>query len=57
MSLSLDAEKLRVRVRAGGRFSYRHFHGHTARADDRLSNAVFSQFYPCSFTIDNQTFS
>ena len=56
MPLPLDAEELKRRVQAGERFSFRHFYGHTARKDGRVSNAVFSQFHPCRFEIDGETF-
>ncbi len=56
MSLPLDAEELRRRVLDGEVFSFRHFYGHTARKDGRISDAVFSQFYPCRFEIEGEVF-
>ncbi len=53
--LSLSA--LQDRVRAGERFTYRYFYGHTPRGDGRLSNAVFSQFYPSQFEIDGRAYA
>lgn len=47
----LHLESLRQAVRSGQRFRYRLFYGHTPRADGQLSDAVFSQFWPCSFTV------
>lgn len=47
----LDLDSLRQAVRAGRSFRYRLFYGHTGRSDGRLSDAVFSQFWPCSFTL------
>jgi ribA/ribD-fused uncharacterized protein len=47
----LDLESLREAVRSGKTFHYRLFYGHTGRADGQLSDAVFSQFWPCSFTL------
>lgn len=47
-----DLESLRAAVRAGRSFRYRHFWGHRARPDGRLTDSVFSQFWPCDFTID-----
>lgn len=49
--LPLDLETLRKAVRAGTGFQYRLFYGHTPRADGRPSDAVFSQFFPCAFTL------
>lgn len=57
MALPLTVEALRERVRTGETFSYRHFYGHTRRKDGQLSNAVFSQFYPCQFKMDGTTYS
>lgn len=50
-SSPLDLESLRKAVRSGQTFRYRLFYGHTPRADGKLSDAVFSQFWPCSFTV------
>lgn len=56
MSLPFDVDDLCKRVQAGEVFSYSHFYGHTPRKDGRLSNAVFSQFYPCRFELDGQVY-
>jgi ribA/ribD-fused uncharacterized protein len=47
----LDLESLRKAVRGGQSFTYRLFYGHTPRPDGKLSDAVFSQFWPCSFSL------
>lgn len=44
------------RAAAGEAFTFRFFYGHTRRADGRLSDAVFSQFYPCRFTIEGTAY-
>jgi ribA/ribD-fused uncharacterized protein len=49
--LCLDLETLRKSVRAGTSYRYRLFYGHTPRGDGRPSDAVFSQFFPCSFAL------
>ena len=49
--LSLDLETLRQAVRQGAEPRYRLFYGHTPRPDGALSDAVFSQFWPCSFAL------
>lgn len=48
---SLDLESLRRAVRSGAQPHYRLFYGHTPRPDGALSDAVFSQFWPCSFSL------
>lgn len=48
----LDLESLRQAVRGGLAPRYRLFYGHTPRPDGALSDAVFSQFWPCSFALD-----
>lgn len=47
----LNLESLRQAVRSGRTFTYRLFYGHTGRPDGKLSDAVFSQFWPCSFIL------
>lgn len=47
LPLSLDA--LRTDTRS---FTFRPFYGHTPRADGQLSDACFSQWWPCRFTVD-----
>jgi ribA/ribD-fused uncharacterized protein len=49
--LPLDLEALRARIRDGQSFTYRPFYGHTAEPG-RITNAVYSQFYPVEFQID-----
>ena len=48
----LDLESLRQAVRSGLAPRYRLFYGHSPRRDGALSDAVFSQFWPCSFVLD-----
>lgn len=43
-------------VERGERFTYRFFWGHTAR-DGAIGNACLSQWWPCRFVIDGQTYS
>ena len=49
--LPLDLEALRACIRDGQSFTYLPFYGHTAELG-RITNAVFSQFYPAEFQID-----
>jgi ribA/ribD-fused uncharacterized protein len=49
--LPLDLEALRARIRDGQSFTYLPFYGHTAEPG-RITNAVYSQFYPVEFQID-----
>ena len=49
--LPLDLEALRACIGDGQRFTYLPFYGHTAEPD-RITNAVYSQFYPVEFQID-----
>jgi ribA/ribD-fused uncharacterized protein len=49
--LPLDLETLRARIRDGQSFTYMPFYGHTAEPG-RITNAVYSQFYPVEFRID-----
>ena len=51
LPLPLDLEALRTRVRDGESFSYLPFYGHTAEPG-RITDAVYSQFYPAEFRID-----
>jgi ribA/ribD-fused uncharacterized protein len=53
--LPLDLEDLRARTRDGQSFTYVPFYGHTAKAG-RITNAVYSQFYPAEFSVDGQRF-
>jgi ribA/ribD-fused uncharacterized protein len=49
--LPLDLEALRACVRDGQSFTYLPFYGHTEEPG-RITNAVYSQFYPAKFEID-----
>jgi len=49
--LPLDLEALRACIRDGQSFTYLPFYGHTAELG-RITNAVYSQFYPAEFQID-----
>jgi ribA/ribD-fused uncharacterized protein len=49
--LPLDIESLRACLRDGQSFTYLPFYGHTAQPG-RITNAVYSQFYPVEFQID-----
>jgi ribA/ribD-fused uncharacterized protein len=55
--IPFDRASLERAVGQGRTFVYRPFYGHTPRGDGKISDAVFSQFYPCSFQIDGQTYS
>jgi ribA/ribD-fused uncharacterized protein len=57
MNLPLDLEALRRSVSSGAHFRYRFFWGHAARADGRLSDSVFSQWWPCCFEVDGQPYA
>lgn len=37
---------------SGASYSFRPFYGHTPRADGRLSDACFSQWWRCKFVVD-----
>lgn len=47
----LDLQSLQQAAGSGQTFRYRLFYGHTPRRDGQLSDAVFSQFWPCAFTL------
>ncbi len=47
--LPLTLEALRASSQS---FTFRPFYGHAARADGRVSDACFSQWAPCRFTVD-----
>src|SRR5262245_19109799 len=49
--LPLDFGALRACMRAGQSFTYLPCYGHTAEPG-RITNAVYSQFYPVEFQID-----
>jgi ribA/ribD-fused uncharacterized protein len=52
-----DLEALRRAVAAGESFTYRYFWGHKPAPDGRLSDSVFSQWWPCRFEVDGQAYS
>lgn len=49
--LPLDIESLRACIRDGQSFTYLPFYGDTSQPG-RITNAVYSQFYPVEFQID-----
>jgi ribA/ribD-fused uncharacterized protein len=53
--LPLDLEALRARIHGGQSFTYLPFYGHTADPG-RITNAVYSQFYPVEFQIDGVSY-
>jgi ribA/ribD-fused uncharacterized protein len=53
--LPLDLEALRACIRDGQSFTYLPFYGHTAEPG-RITNAVYSQFYPVEFQIDGMRY-
>lgn len=57
MDLPLDVYTLRRAVADGARYRYRFFWGHAARPDGQLSESVFSQWWPCRFEADGQTYT
>ena len=52
-----DLESLRRAVAGGASFRYRYFWGHTPRPDGKLSDAIFSQWWPCRFQVDGQAYA
>lgn len=56
-ALPLGLTDLRAAVSRGERYRYRYFWGHRPRPDGQLSDSVFSQWWPCSFEVDGQTYS
>lgn len=53
--LPLDLEALSACVRGGQSFTYLPFYGHSAEPG-RITNAVYSQFYPIDFEVDGERF-
>jgi ribA/ribD-fused uncharacterized protein len=53
----LDVQALRSAHRAGTPLSYRLFWGHKPRQDRALSDACFSQWWSCRFTVDGQAYA
>jgi ribA/ribD-fused uncharacterized protein len=49
--LPLDVDALAAAVRDGQSFTFTPFYGHTV-APGRITNAVYSQFFPAAFEID-----
>lgn len=52
----LDLRALRDAVERGALLRYRHFWGHRPRGDGKLSDSVFSQWWPCRFEVDDQVY-
>ncbi|MDP3505293.1 MAG: NADAR family protein [Myxococcales bacterium] len=51
--LPLDLEALRA---SSGAFTFRPFYGHQPRADGRIGDSCFSQWWPCRFMVDDVPF-
>lgn len=51
--LPLDLEALRA---SSDSFTFRPFYGHQPRADGRLADSCFSQWWPCRFVVDGVSF-
>lgn len=47
-----DLESLKAALARGEHFTFRPFYGHTPRPDGALSDACFSQWWPCRFEVD-----
>ncbi len=52
-----DLESLKSRMAGGEAFTFRPFYGHTPRADGALSDACFSQWWRCRFTVEGVTYA
>ena len=50
--MTMNREELAVAVRAGRRFEYLFFWGHTPRADGEVDASCLSQWYPASFVVE-----
>lgn len=48
----IDLETLKSRMARGESFTFRPFYGHTPRADGKLSDACFSQWWKSPFVVD-----
>jgi ribA/ribD-fused uncharacterized protein len=57
MDTILDVPALQRAQHAGVALSYRLFWGHKPRKDGALSDACFSQWWACHFTVDGQAFA
>ena len=56
-TLVFEVGALREAVQRGDTFDYRLFWGHHARRDGALSDACFSQWWPCAFALDGVSYS
>lgn len=54
---SCDLASLQAAAERGESFELRFFWGHRARPDGALSDSCFSQWWPCSFTVDGVQYS
>lgn len=57
MTTPLDVPSLIAAIDAGESFTYRLFWGHRPRKDGKISDACFSQWWPCSFVIEGVTYT
>jgi ribA/ribD-fused uncharacterized protein len=57
MTTHLDVPSLIAAVDAGEDFTFRFFWSHRPRKDGELSDACFSQWWPCSFKVEGQTYT
>ena len=57
MEIPLDIDTLRRAAAAGSNLRYRYFWGHKPRPDGHLSDSIFSQWWPCRFTVDGQLYT
>lgn len=55
--LPTDLESLKSRVSRGESFTFRPFYGHTPRADGKLSDACFSQWWKSRFSVDGVSYA
>ena len=55
--LPLNRESLEAAIQRGERFAYLCFWGHQKRADGRLAETCFSQWYPAAFVLDGQRYA
>ncbi len=55
--LPLDLASLLHAVSQGVSPRYRFFWGHRARVDGRLTDSVFSQWWPCTFEVSGERYS
>lgn len=56
-ALPLTRGELEAATRSGGRFKYLCFWGHAQRADGRLTETCFSQWYPTPFVLAGQRYA